>query len=130
MAYASTDDVNRWLDGDSIVVTSTDYLSEEDSAERIIRGALTGKVDGTTMNSWIDPLDTPEIVREIAGKLVAAFRYRKMLSADATDVEKTYGQLLYNEAMSTLNDVVEGKIVLVGIDPALVTSEGELLANN
>src|SRR5438477_7455459 len=100
MAYASTDDVNRWLDGDSIVVTSTDYLSEEDSAERIIRGALTGKVDGTTMNSWIDPLDTPEIVREIAGKLVAAFRYRKMLSADATDVEKTYGQLLYNEARS------------------------------
>jgi hypothetical protein len=128
--YAETTDVNRWLDGDVLQVTSGDYVSEEDSAERIIRGYLTGKVDGATMNGWTTPSSTPEMIREIAGQLVAAFRYRKMYSEDSGAVDTSYGQLLYNEAMMKLNSVVQGDVDLVGVDPTLVTAEHELTQGN
>lgn len=130
MAYAEITDVNRWLDGDTLAVTSSDYISEEDSAERIIRGALTGKIDGPTMNGWTDPTTTPEMIREIAGQLVAGFRYRKMMSEDATRVSDGYGQLLYDEAMMKLNGVINGSIDLADVDPSLINSEGELSVAN
>jgi hypothetical protein len=128
MAYADATDANRWLDGTTISVSSGDMALEEDSAERIIRGFLAGKVNSVELNSWVDPTSTPEMIREIAGQFVAAFRYRRLYSENVTEASDiTYGQRMYDEAMAKLLGIASGEIQLADIpSPSLMNSDSEL----
>ena len=128
MAYADATDANRWLDGTTISVSTGDMTLEEDSAERIIRGFLAGKVDSTELNSWVDTTTTPEMIREIAGQFVAAFRYRRLYAENVIEAsDNTYGQRMYDEAMEKLMGVANGTIQLFDIpSPSLVNSDSEL----
>lgn len=131
VAYASADDVNRWLAGDQLTFSDDEIISEEDSAERIIRGWLTGKIDSDTLNSWVEPARTPEMIREIAGQFVAAFKYRKLYAQDRSDAVAAYGQEMYNEALAKLMDIVNDQIKLQDLDDSsTVTTDTNLTRGN
>ncbi len=124
MAFASSNDVNVWLDGNKVVTTSGDDTDEQRMAEDLIRGYLAGRIPAATMATWISPAATPELLRGIAGRLVAAFRYRKLYSEDSTEVA-AYAKMLYDEAMSVLVGIVNGSIdipELVGVIPVVTDS--------
>lgn len=114
MPLASLDDVNKFLDESKVLVTDADEEFDQESAERIIRGYLAGHIEPVELASWKSPNKTPEIVRDIAGRLVAAFRYRKLYSEDVNEVSP-YAQNLYNEAIDMLKKVVNGELALVDV---------------
>lgn len=109
MALASSADVNVWLDGQKVVTSGGDDTDEQRMAENLIRGYLAGRIPATTLATWTGPTQTPELIRGVAGRLVAAFRYRKLYSEDDTGVSE-YATMLYNEAMSILTGIVNGTI--------------------
>lgn len=114
MAYASIEDVNANLDESKVLITEDDDEPEQDSAERIIRGYLSGYVEPLEIASWVTPGNTPELIREVAGKLVAAFRYRKLYSEDVNEVSP-YAQQLYDEAIGMLNSIKAGSLSIISL---------------
>lgn len=83
-------------------------------AERIIRGKLAGVLESATLAAWVDADSTPEIIRAIGGRLAASLIYRLRYSEDSLD-DPEFAQFKYNEAMSMLEQVVNGGITI--IDP-------------
>lgn len=114
MALATTEDVNTFLDESKAYVTDADSEPEQVDAERIVRGYLAGFVDSAEMATWKSPSKTPILIRSVAGRLVAAFRYRKLYSEDVNEVSP-YAQQLYNEAMDVLRQIINGTLSLVSI---------------
>lgn len=108
--------------------SSTDAAPQIESAERIIRGRLSGFIDPAYQASWVDPTTTPEIIQEIAAKLAAAFRYRAAASEDSPDSVSAYAQTLYDEALADLKAIVDGEmdIVEVGLVLANTAAMSEL----
>lgn len=124
MAFASTQDANTHLDETKIALIdgTTVDIPYQDSAERIIRGYLAGHVEPIEIASWNTPAHTPELVREVAGRLVAAFYYRKFYSEDVNEVSP-YAQALYDEAIMMLNKIISGELTIVNLDNDLVDLE-------
>jgi hypothetical protein len=79
--------------------------------ERVIKGTLSGTFSPTTLAGWSTPSNTPEYIRAIGGRLAAAFVYRLRLIEDWPDTPE-YFQNLYAEAMSMLQNVVNGLVTL------------------
>jgi hypothetical protein len=79
--------------------------------ERVIKGRLSGVYTATTLAAWSTPDTTPEYVRAIGGRLAAALIYRLRLSQDYPD-DTEYALQKYNEAMSMLDMLASGDIVL------------------
>jgi|SRR5688572_23929771 len=133
MAFADTADANKFLDETKIVLIehTDDDEPEQDSAERIIRGYLAGHIAASEIATWTTPGSTPELIRDIAGRLVAAFRYRKLYSEDVNEVSP-YAQALYDEAIRMLNMIVDGSLTIVSlVDDELVDLErGAGLSND
>jgi phage gp36-like protein len=115
VALATTEDVNTFLDESKVYVTDADSEPEQIDAERIIRGMLAGFVDPAQMALWKSPNKTPILIRSVAGRLVAAFRYRKLYSEDVNEVSP-YAQQLYNEAMDILRQIVNGTLSIVDLE--------------
>lgn len=114
--YASLDDINANLDGQTVLADddNTEYIHI--SVERIIRGYLSRIVDNVTLFSWETPGGTPEIIREIAGKLIASRLYIDKMSGQTFTIEDNhYAQKLYDEAMSLLNQIVSGVITIPSV---------------
>lgn len=118
MALCNEADINTFLDASKIVVTSGDDADEIRDAEAIVRSQLAGHIDSSVLASWTTPLLTPDLIRGIAGRLVAAFRYRKLVSEDSDGKPSPYAQMLYNEAMSMLMGVVNGDLLIAGVEIA------------
>ena len=119
---ASTDDVNGNLDGEVIEATADNTVLIQLSVARVIRGYLAALVPTTTLMSWSEPELTPDIVREIAAKLIAAQLYFVMAARQSFQIDdNNYGQRLYDEAMKMLQDILDGVIVL----PPEVVPPGE-----
>ena len=98
-------------------------LDVVDFNERIIRGYLAGHIPGEEIATWQTPVSTPELIRDIAGRLVAAFRYRKLYSEDVNEISP-YAQNLYTEAINMLNMIVSGELTIVSlVDEELVDLE-------
>lgn len=125
MAYADyTDANNKYLQsalsltGQPVVLfgSAADFGPELESAERTIRAYLSGRVSSTAMNEWINPGATPEYIRELAAKLAAALRFRRLsvIDAGASGVS-AYAQQLYDEAIASLTALQTGVIDLVEI---------------
>jgi hypothetical protein len=110
---ASFDDINFHLPEDKATMPigfdDSDYQLD---VYRYVRSLLTGTFDLTVLTSWTSPTNTPEIIRAIAGRLIAAKWYATLFSED-TDDESNLAQRLYNEATMMLQQVRDGTLTLI-----------------
>ena len=114
--YATLDDINAHLpveQGKAQISDSEDDLLQID-AYRLIRGRLSGTFDLTIINAWVSPATTPEQIRQIAGKLIAAKWYALLVAEDEPD-GSLFAQNLYNEAIAELNDIRNGTLTVIGV---------------
>jgi hypothetical protein len=127
--YATLDDINAHLpveQGKAQISQSEDALLQID-AYRLIRGRLSGTFDTAVINTWVSPVTTPDQIRQIAGKLIAAKWYALLVAEDEAD-GSLFAQTLYNEAIAALNELRTGDTTLIGVDgleienPALIES--------
>lgn len=108
---ASLDDVNANLDGSVVKAATSDIDLIQISVARIIRGYLSRVITLTTLHSWSTPAATPEIIREVAGKLIAAQLYITRSSRSELEMtDQHYAQRLYDAAMEILNQIIAGDI--------------------
>ena len=92
-----------------------DRAKAYDDADRIVRGNLTGVVTPAVLATWVTPATTPNIIRAIAGRFAAALIYRTRYSENSLN-DPQFAQNKYNEAMSMLNAIIAGTLVIDGID--------------
>jgi hypothetical protein len=124
MALASLDDINVHLPEDKIEVPPALYDTEQLDAERVVRGYLAGYIDKTVLAGWTSPETTPEIIRAIVGRLVAAFHYRLRYSEDSL-VDPEYALIKYNEALNMLTMIQAGTMQ---VDSIVVSGGNDLEA--
>lgn len=117
---ASLEDINANLpsqDEQPVIEASdenTDLIST--SVARVVRGYLSGVIDNVTLMSWVDPVSTPETIREIAGMLIAAQLYFNFAARTSLTIEeRNFAQLLYDKAIAMLQQIVDGMIIIPGI---------------
>lgn len=122
MALASLDDINVHLPEDKLQVDSAQYVPLQLDAERIVRGTLAGYLTPATLAGWDTPDHTPETIRAIAGRLIAAFEYKRRYSEDSLEVPK-YAQAKYDEAINWLNQIKTGLMELAEVTDAPSTGE-------
>jgi len=108
---ASNEDINTWLPADKLEANLANTAKEQIDAQRLIRGQLAGVFTPVIIAGWADPDTTPDLIRGVAGRLIAAFLYRKVYSEDSTDIPE-YAQTLYNEAIGTLTGIRAGNIIV------------------
>lgn len=113
---ASLDDVNGNLDGEVIEATADNSNLIQISVARVVRGYLSPIVDTTTLMSWQSPETTPNIIREIAAKLIAAQVYFTLAARQSLDMSNdNFAQRLYDQAMAMLQGVISGTIIIDGV---------------
>lgn len=128
MPLLTIDDINVHLPQDKLVVLNSDDDSIQVDVERIIKGQLSDTFSPTELASWAEPEDTPELIRAVGGRLGASLVYARAFSSEVDDVPE-YAQKLYNEAMATLEEIVQGTITLPEVDEE-VTTGGNLTADS
>lgn len=111
---ASLDDINTHLPTDKLEATdgNPEIDRHNTDVDRLIKGYLSDAFEATTLATWADPSTTPDYIRAIAGRLVAAFYYARRYSENIPDWDRTYPQRLYNEAMAMLEMVRSGQVDL------------------
>jgi hypothetical protein len=111
---ASLDDINANLPSEeNVVVEATTANSDliQVSVARIVRGYLSSTLTSEILMSWSSPDVTPQIIREIAGKLIAAQLFFQETSKSSLDIDpNSFAQLLYNQAIALLTGIVAGSI--------------------
>jgi hypothetical protein len=114
---ADISDVTTYLPVDRIPTTGADITGYQLTVERMIKAYLTGVYTPLTLSTWTTPDNTPAIIREVAGKLIAGLRYRDRTSEEEPGgiSNDNYGQRLYNEAMDMLRAVRSGDMSLVDV---------------
>lgn len=119
---ADITDVQTYLPTDRIPTDAGDIAGYQLSVERIVKGYLVGIFTASTMAAWTTPTTTPQIIREVAARMIAGYRYRDRTSEETPGgiEETTYGQRLYNEAMMMLNDIRAGNLDVIGTDEVLI----------
>lgn len=125
--YVDTDDVNIHLPADKLQITDADLPIWDREAGRIIRGYVASTFTPTVIASWADPLTTPEVIRGIAGRLIAAAYYAERFSEDDTDYPK-YAQHVYDEAIAMLTGIQKGTTTVMSVDGTQVLSEQRSLS--
>jgi hypothetical protein len=120
MPLANLDDINEFLPQDKLTATDGNPAIErfQIDVDRTIKGYLASVFTLATLQGWADPDSTPEFVRGIAGRLIAAYWYSSRTSEDVPDWDRTYPQRVYNEAMKMLEDIRTGKAVLIDVTEA------------
>lgn len=120
--FADLDDINAHLAYDKIKMQDgQDDLLQID-AYRLIRSRLSATFTLALVDLWVDPDTTPEMIREIAGKLIAAKWYAQLVSEDEPD-GSAYAQGLYNEAIASLEDIRSGNITIIDADGLELTTD-------
>lgn len=112
---ASLSDINTWLPDDKLEANDANSNKLQIEAWRLIRGQLASSFLPTTLASWTTPETTPDQVRSVAGKLIAAYLYRQVYAEETTDIPK-YAQQLYNEAVAELIQMRTGAIIVLDVD--------------
>lgn len=111
MSLCSLDDINVHLPQDKLQVLNADDDAPQLDAERIIKGTLSDTFSPAELASWSTPATTPEMIRAIAGRFVAALVYARAFSSELAEVPE-WAQRLYDDAMNMLNGIVAGTITL------------------
>jgi len=113
--FATLEDINVHLPADKMQITDAgDDLLQID-AYRLIRSRLAGTFSPEVIATWASPVTTPEMIREIAGKIIAAKFYATLVSEDEPD-GSLFAQNLYNEAIMALNDIRNGTLTVLDVD--------------
>src|SRR5580765_7490809 len=101
---ASLEDINTHLPGDKAkMVDSDDDLLQID-ASRYIKSLLAGYFSSAVLTSWNSPVNTPETIRGVAGRVIAAKYYATLYAEDIPTVSE-YAQQLYNEANAMIDGI-------------------------
>lgn len=117
--YADLGDVNNHLPEDKIAIDSSTIEPFALDAERIIRGYVGGVIPYATYNAWASPTTTPELIRAIAGRLIAAAFYAERYAENSNDVP-AYAQNLYNVAISMLLGIKAGTQIVIEADGSTI----------
>lgn len=111
--YANLDDINLHLPDDKADMddaTASGVIQVD--ITRFVRALLVNTFPATTIAGWDSPTNTPEIIRAIAGRLIASKHYSTIYSED-TDGIPDLAQQLYNEATMMINDVRAGRLTVI-----------------
>lgn len=108
---ASLDDINTHLPVDKLEADDSAVELLQVDARRIIKGYLSGVFPPATLAAWADPATTPETIRGIAGRLIAAAFYIERYAEDVADIP-AFAQMKYNEAITLLTRVQQGQLTL------------------
>jgi len=111
---ASLDDINAHLPSDKAAIEDADDDLLQVEVYRLVRAKLSSAFATTTMNTWVDPASTPEVIRTIAGLVIAAKWYALLYAEDSTD-DARYANWLYAQAMDLINGILAGNTAV--IDP-------------
>jgi len=120
---ASNADINAWLPDDKLEANDVNTAQFQVEAWRLIRGQLASSFLPVILAAWADPTTTPDQIRSVAGKIIAAYLYKKTYSEDSVNIPP-YAQDLYNMAIQELADIKSGVMTLLDpvTDVALVIS--------
>lgn len=108
---ASTDDINVHLPNDKITADDNNTGLWQVEAARYVRSMLAGTFKATTLVGWDTPSHTPDIVRSVAGRLIASKFYAERYAEDADT--SSYATQLYNEANRILNGIKTGTVLII-----------------
>lgn len=125
---ASLQDINGWFTDDKLVADSINTAQLQIDAQRLIRGQLASSFTPTVLSSWLTPATTPGLIRAIAGRLIAAFLYRKIYSEEGVQIP-AYAQEIYNEAIQMLIDIRMGNLTVTDDDGNPITGNTEALSS-
>lgn len=119
---ASLDDINAELPSESpeAVAVATDENTDllQISAARVVRGYLSSMYSRETLVGWDSPDNTPEIIREIAAKLIASSHFFNQTAKTSLIIDPdSFAQKRYDEAMALLNGIIDGSIAVILPDP-------------
>lgn len=128
MAYANLNDANVFLASDRLQLTDATFGPLELDAERIIRGYVGGIVTPEKLASWASPETTPEIIRMIMGRLIAAAYYVRVYSENQMTLPE-YAQNLYNMAIGYLMGIQKGSQVIIEVDGTTIDIVETALTN-
>jgi hypothetical protein len=110
---ASLDDINAYLDGTVVEADAQNTKLIQVSVARVIKAQLSQVVDATTMATWTTPEATPDTIREVAGRLIAAqLYYNETAKSSVVMPPDHYSQILYNQAMELLNEIAAGSVII------------------
>lgn len=114
MALASLEDINTHLPSDKFKATdgNPEITLYQIDIETLIKGYLSSVFSQATLLLWASPATTPKYIRSCAGRLIAAFYYAKKVSEDLPDWDRTYPQKIYDIAMSMLEAIRTGDVIL------------------
>lgn len=108
---ATLEDVNGFLP-DLVEITDGDDKQFQVDAQRVIKSQLAGVFTPLVLTGWDTPANTPQLIRGIAGRLIAAKWYSIEFSQETTEIPR-YAQGLYNEAIAMLADIKRGALIVV-----------------
>lgn len=110
---ASLDDINGNLDGEQWVADDDNTALLQISVARIIRGYLSRVIDNGILLGWNAPETTPELIREAAGKIIAAQLYFNFTAKTSSEItENSFAQKRYDEGMAILTSISEGTTII------------------
>ena len=109
--FATVDDINAHLPENKAAISDADDDLLQVEAWRLIRAKLSTTFATTTLNTWADPDSTPDIIRTVAGMVIAAKWYAELYAEDS-DADATFANNLYLQAMDLLNQIATGLIVI------------------
>lgn len=127
MAFANTNDVNKYLPADKLQAENEELGDLHIDAERLITGRLGSVVPSSTFALWTEPIETPPVIRRIAGLIAAAMFYAKMAAEDEADGSE-YANNLYNMAMEEIANIISGATVIIDPDgnPVVIDATSDL----
>lgn len=123
--YASVADINTHLPIDKAQITDGDDDLLQVDTYRFIRARLAGSFAATVFATWVDPDTTPEVIRSIAGRLIASKWYATLYAEDSMD-DAVFAQRLYNEAMGMIDGIITGQVTVVDPGGTTLTTGGIL----
>lgn len=127
---ASLEDINTHLPSDKAKMLDSDDDSLQIDAARYVRSLLAGIYSTTTLQGWNAPANTPELIRGIAGRIIAAKHYATLYSEDV-DTVSAYAQSLYDQANQMIDAIRSGSmVVLDSNDNPIPTESGVSLESD
>lgn len=109
---ASNEDINGFLPDDKLEATDANSSAFQVDAVQLIRGQLASSFTPTVLASWADPTSTPQLIRQIAARLIAAQIYKKAYSEERSQIPE-YAQDLYNQAIEMLREIRAGNLIVL-----------------
>ena len=108
VAHISLEEAQQWFQSTKLQLEAIDAELEA-TASAMVLGHLADSYDTTT---WVDSTSTPSLVRKIISMLHGAWLYNRVVSEQQVENAITYGDRLERAAMTLLESVAAGNVVL------------------